>query len=436
MKTEFIDVTPTQKQLVFEVPADLVEQEVTRVVRDYGKAARIPGFRPGKAPAHIVRQRFREQILSDVMQELIPRVVDDALRERALEPVETPDIRDVTLEDGQPLTFTAAFETVPPIEPIDYAAMSVRRDRIEVGDEAVTSVLERLRDRHARFEPVEDRPSEMGDVLTATVTRRVVEPPASAEGAPPPSDEPERLRTPVSNSERRPKPTGLRRRYLGAVPGDERNFSRRFPADYPIADLAGAVVDYTVAVKEAKKKVLPELDDEFAKDLELESLEELRTRVRTDLQRDGERRQANDMRNDLLRQLAARVTFDVPEALVGREIDRRMHDFVGRLVDSGIDPDQARDRLGTVPRRAARAGRRHGEKRAGPRRYRPTRTDCGERRGSGSGDGTICGANRAHGGGGTGAAVEKMVALSRLVTGMRRDKTVEFVLGVLQFQRG
>ena len=338
MKTEFIDVTPTQKQLVFEVPADLVEQEVTRVVRDYGKAARIPGFRPGKAPAHIVRKRFRGQILSDVMQGLIPRVVDDALRERALEPVETPDIRDVTLEDGQPLKFTAAFETVPPIEPIDYAGMSVRQDRIEVGDEAVAGVLERLRDRHARFEPVEGRPSEMGDVLTATVTRRVVEPPASAEGATPPSDEPERLEDARIELGAKANPPGFDEPLLGAVPGDERNFSVRFPADYPIADLAGAVVDYTVAVKEAKKKVLPALDDEFAKDLELESLEALQTRVRTDLQRDGERRQANDMRNDLLRQLAARVTVDVPEALVGREIDRRLQEFVGQLVEQGMDP--------------------------------------------------------------------------------------------------
>ena len=116
-RTEFIDLSDTQKNLVVEIPSTVVDAEIDKVSRDYSKAARIPGFRPGKVPAKVVRQRFRDQILHDVAHGLIPRAVDEALRERGVEPVDTPDIRDVVVEEGQPLKFTASFETVPPIEP-------------------------------------------------------------------------------------------------------------------------------------------------------------------------------------------------------------------------------------------------------------------------------------------------------------------------------
>src|SRR3954469_4864116 len=121
MKTEFVDVNDTRKNLVVEIERDVVDQEIDKVARDYGKAARIPGFRPGKVPAKVVRQRFRDQILHDVAHGLIPRAVDEALRERGVEPVDTPDIKDVVVEEGQPLKFTATFDTVPPIDPGDYA---------------------------------------------------------------------------------------------------------------------------------------------------------------------------------------------------------------------------------------------------------------------------------------------------------------------------
>ena len=117
MKTEFVDVSDTRKQLLVEIPSTVVDAEIERIARDYGKAARIPGFRPGKVPAKVVRTRFRDQILHDVAHDLIPRAVDNALRERGVEPVDTPDIKNVLVEEGQPLKFTADFETVPGVRP-------------------------------------------------------------------------------------------------------------------------------------------------------------------------------------------------------------------------------------------------------------------------------------------------------------------------------
>src|SRR5215218_5575390 len=171
MKTEFIDVSDTQKNLVVEIPSDVVDSEIDKIARDYSKAARIPGFRPGKVPAKVVRQRFRDQILHDVAHGLIPRAVDEALRERGVEPVDTPDIKDVVVEEGQPLKFTASFETVPPIEPGDYSSLTVQRRQAQVNDEAVQQALVQLRERSARYEPVEERPIEHGDSVQLDLVR-------------------------------------------------------------------------------------------------------------------------------------------------------------------------------------------------------------------------------------------------------------------------
>src|SRR5688572_13749038 len=157
MKAELVDVNETRKNLTIEIPRDVVDAQIERVARDYSRKARIPGFRPGKAPARVIKQRFRDQILHDVAHDLIPSAVDAALRERALEAVDTPDIRDVNVEEGQALTFTASFDTVPPFEPGDYSTVSLRRPAATVTDEAVETALQRLRDRAARYEAVEGR---------------------------------------------------------------------------------------------------------------------------------------------------------------------------------------------------------------------------------------------------------------------------------------
>src|SRR5947208_11370794 len=157
MKTEFIDVNDTRKNLMVEIPSTIVDAEIDKVSRDYGKAARIPGFRPGKVPAKVVRQRFRDQILHDVAHGLIPRAVAEALRERGVEPVDTPDIRDVIVEEGQPLKFTASFETVPPIEPGDYATLQLHQKSAFVSESAVDEALNNLRERSARYELVMGR---------------------------------------------------------------------------------------------------------------------------------------------------------------------------------------------------------------------------------------------------------------------------------------
>ena len=171
MKTEFTEVSETRRHLTVEIPPDVVEAEIARVAQGYTRNARVPGFRQGKVPATVVRQRYKDQILHDVAHELIPRIVGTALREKGLEPVAVPDIRDVVIEEGKPLTFVADFETMPPIELGEYAGLSLRKPPavLEVG--AVDRALEQLQQRAARWQPVEDRPAADGDTLLVDLTR-------------------------------------------------------------------------------------------------------------------------------------------------------------------------------------------------------------------------------------------------------------------------
>lgn len=330
MKTEFVDVSETRKQLVVEIPSTVVDAEIERVARDYGKAARIPGFRPGKVPPKVVRQRFRDQILHDVAHDLIPRAVDDALREQGVEPVDTPDIRDVLVEEGQPLKFTASFETVPAFDPGDYGQISLRKPRVAVDDDAVAQAIDRLRQRAARYEPVEGRPAEAGDTLVADLVREA------------PGEAPDRHEGVSIEIGASANPPGFDDEIAGMSAGEGKRFPVEYPADYSIAEMAGTTVFYTVTLKEIRKRNVPDLDDEFAKDLgEFDTLDALRERVRQDLTAEAERSAEREVRNQLLAKLASRVTFDVPDALIDRELERRTEDFVRRLMEQGVDPRQA-----------------------------------------------------------------------------------------------
>jgi trigger factor len=327
MKTEFIEISETQKNLVIEIPGDVVTATIERLTKDYGKAAKIPGFRPGKAPAQVIRKRYREQILHDVVHELVPRAVDEALRERGLEPVDTPNVKDVIVEEGRPLTFTAAFETVPPIDPGEYAAITLRKTPVEVDEAAVDQALERLRERAARFEPVEDRPVAQGDTVVVDLER------TGADGQ---TEKHENVSVEVGAPA---NPPGFDAELTGLRVGDARNFTLTYPGDYAIKELAGSSVAYAVAVRAIKRRVVPALDDEFAKDLgDYESLDALRGRVREDLEHQSLHEKDRELRAEMLRQLASRVGFEAPASLVDREIDRRVEDFVRRLIEQQIDP--------------------------------------------------------------------------------------------------
>jgi len=436
MKTEFIDVSDTRKNLVVEIPSTVVDAEIDKVARDYSKAARIPGFRPGKVPPKVVRQRFRDQILHDVAHGLIPRAVDEALRERGVEPVNTPDIRDVVVEEGQPLKFTASFETVPPIDPGDYSSLTLRRKDAVVLDAAVDEALSRLRERAARYEPVEGRGIQVGDSVMLDLKRTAAAQPEEGRTPSPGETHTDRHENVTVDIGAPANPPGFDQELSGLHSGDTKTFDVHYPADYTIQELAGTTVSYDISVKAIRTRIVPDLDDELAKDLgSFESLEALRGHVRSDLEHEATHDAEREMRADLLRQLAARVTFDVPASLVDREVDRRVEEFVRRLVEQQIEPtrtninwEEFRERQREAAVEAVRSAlvldeiaRRNGvaasheEMHAEIERY-------AER------SGRAAEAVRAR--------LEQEGGLARLYTGLRREKTMEFLLSRATILKG
>ena len=434
MKTEFIDVSDTQKNLVVEIDSTVVDAEIDKVSRDYSKAARIPGFRPGKVPTKVVRQRFRDQILHDVAHGLIPRAVDEALRERGVEPVDTPDIRDVVVEEGQPLKFTASFETVPPIDPGDYGTLAVHHRDPQVDDQAVQQALNGLRERGARYEPVEDRGVESGDSvlldLVRTAVKKTEEPLIVIPGQDlaPPERETDKHDNVTVDIGAPANPPGFDEALVGLNAGEQKTFDVRYPEDYTITELAGTTVRYDVSVKAIRKRVVPDLDDEFAKDLgEFDSLSALTERVRADLEHEARHEVEREVRAELLKQLSTRVQFDVPASLLDREVDRRMEEFVRRLMEQQIDPMQTninweefRDRQREAAAESVKSAlvldevaRREGitvaedelERELARYAERTGRTAAAVR-----------------------ARLEKEGGLGRLYTGLRREKAVAFLL--------
>jgi trigger factor len=330
MKTDLVDVNETRKTLSVEIPSEVVNARIDHVAKDYSRKARLPGFRPGKVPARVVKQRFKDQILHDVAHDLVPRAIDEALTARGVEPVDPPEVKDVVVEENKALTFTAQFETLPPFEIGELSTIALTRPAARVDDEAVNQALERLQQRAAKFEPVEDRGVVDKDVVTLDLDR------TGPDGT---TDHHTDVNVEIGAEA---NPPGFDANLLGLETGATKTFSTRFPADYPNGELANTEVSYTVTAKGIKRRVLPELDDEFARDMgEFETLDALRARVRGDLEHEAGHEAERSVREGLMKALAARVPFAIPDALIERELNRRMEEFASRLIDQQIDPRQA-----------------------------------------------------------------------------------------------
>jgi len=335
MKSEIVDVNETRRDLTIEVPAEVVEEAIGHAAAKLGRQARIPGFRPGKVPTTVIKQRFKPQIMQDVAEHLVSKAVGDALTEKGVEPLTTPDIKDLVLEEGKPLTFKASFDVVPAFDPGDLSTLEVTEPSRAIEDNVVDQSLERLRERNARFEAVEGGVVEGGHTVVVGLERQGTDKAGKLGDL----DKHDQVNIELGAAS---NPPGFDEHVIGMTPGSTKSFTITYPDDHAIPELAGGKVDYKVDLKEIKKRVVPVLDDEFAKDLgEFASLEQLRARVREDLEHEAMHAAERQVRQDVLKQLAARVPFAVPEALVEREIDRRLEDFARRLMDQRINPREA-----------------------------------------------------------------------------------------------
>jgi len=327
LKVEYIEETSVRKALEFEIEADVVDREIESRARDYARKVKIPGFRPGRIPADVIKKRFRQQVLEDVAETLVNKVVHAELEGRGLKPLSVPKVTDLKIDENQPLTFRAVFETLPFVELPEYKGLPLKSRTAQVTEEDVEREVQRLREDAARFDPVEGRPAQAGDFAVLDLGWR------PADGGKGGRDENALIEVGGSDNH-----ADLNATLLGMSPGETRTVRISYAEDDPRAR-GGGTLDYTLTLKALKQKVLPEVDDEFAKDLgDWGSLEELRDALRKRLLASEERKIEREARTALVEVLADRASFEVPEALVERHMSARTETAARGLAVQGIDP--------------------------------------------------------------------------------------------------
>src|SRR5216110_3180190 len=245
MKAELIDISACKKNLDIEIPQEVVEREITQIAQEFARRARVPGFRPGKAPVGVVKTRFREEILSEMMQHLMPKYVGDAIQERQLDIVQAPRFESIDYTPGQPLRFKAVFEVYPDLEITNYVGIPVQQLAPKVEDSEVEASLKKLQEEMAELVPVEeDRPIKAGDfaeISFSGTTEGSEEPPVAGQKA-------------VAEIGGRTTLKEFSENLLGAKVGEEKTFTVQYRPDYPEPKLAGRTVEYKVTVDAVKQK--------------------------------------------------------------------------------------------------------------------------------------------------------------------------------------
>jgi len=321
-----------KREVELEIPAENVQKATEKVARDIARVARVPGFRPGKAPITLIRRRFAEDIQGEVVQSLVPEYLEKALDEKKMTPVTRPEVDQVQFKEGEPLKFRAVFEVLPEFELGDYKNLQVSIDEIKIGDEQVEKTLEEMRERGASYVPVEGRPAKDGDYVLLKLI-----------GTPAGGGEPVQADNILCHLGGEETLESFTENLRGANPGETKQFESRYPDDYPDQKLAGKTYNYSVDVQGIKEKKLPELNDEFATDAAGEqggvtTLEELRKKIRENLDAAREQEQTSQAREKILEQLVKQHDFPVPEALIEGQMDVRLERVVRSLAAQGVDP--------------------------------------------------------------------------------------------------
>ena len=354
------------REISVEVDADTVSKAFRTVVKKYQKLARIPGFRVGKVPEQVIKNRFAKEVRQEVLDELVSARFQQTLAEQKIRPVSQPQLTNLMLVDGQPLQFKAAFEVLPEIDLTGYDSITVQKPEATLTDAEYTAELQRVMDQHGTVEPVEeDRELRDGDWAEIEF-KGVVQPLAQVVGEEPEPDSEtpitgEDVLIEVGGSNTLPAFTDALR---GSKVGQEMDFEVSYPADFGEPRLAGQTVRYNVTVKAMKKKTYPEKDEEFAKQLgDYESWSDFETKLRDMSQGRKTSAVESQGRDAMLNELIAKYSFPVPETFVQAQIDARLDRGLRSLAQQGMTSEDMR-KLDFVRLRAAQRDQAIGEVKA------------------------------------------------------------------------
>jgi trigger factor len=332
MKAELIDLSECKKNLDIEIPPDVVDAEITHIAQTFARRARVPGFRPGKAPIGVVKTRYRDEIVSEMMQHLMPKYFGDAIDERKLEIVQAPQFESVDYNSGKPLRFRAVFEVYPRLCITNYEGIPAQEVSSQIEDSEVETALKKLQEDMAELTPVEeDRTVQEGDFAEISYSGTIEgsdEPPITGEKA-------------VAEIGGRTTVKEFTENLIGAKVGEERTFKVIYRAEYPTAQLAGKTVAYKVKVEALKTKETPELNHEFAQRFgDYKTLDELKAKLREDLEKHKRDQAQEQMREKLLGWLEDNNEFELPQSLIERQLQIRVQRLVRDLSRQGINPQR------------------------------------------------------------------------------------------------
>jgi trigger factor len=320
-------VEACKHSLEITVPVAEVEKETERAIAEIQKKVRLPGFRPGKAPTSLVKTRFAGDIRQEVLEKLVPRFFNAAVEKDNLRVVGRPDVSEVHFHSGEPLTFKAEFEVAPSFDLGEYRGITVTYSEPEVSDADVTERLERIREQKAEYVDEEPRPIADGDHAVVSLQ--------SISGLAENISEEELVLHVGGESTMAAFSENLR----GASPDESREFDVTYPEDYERKNLAGRTVKFRATVKTVRRKELPELNDEFAKDLgDYQTLDELKDTIRKGVLRERERAAQDSAKHELIDKLVDAHDFPVPQAYVDRQIEINVENKIRTLVGQGLDP--------------------------------------------------------------------------------------------------
>ncbi len=325
IRVEAHEISPVVRELTIEIEAKRVDRAFGRVVNELRRSARVKGFRPGKVPARVLKQMYGSSLGEEIERELVRETLPRAVEQSALQPVVEPQIEAEPPAEGKSFRYKARIELKPEIELPDLAAISGSRPRVEVGEDEILMELEKLRERQQTWieEPEETEAAEGHQVTLDFV--------GTLEGVAFEGGSAEGVELELGSGRMIP---GFEEQLLGAKSGEERNLEITFPADYGNPELAGRAAVFAARVTAIKRPELPELDDEFAKDLgDFETLDEVRDKIREVLA--AQRRQASDqaLHRSLLDDLVTRTSFEVPPSLVERQLEGQVRQFEEQLRD-------------------------------------------------------------------------------------------------------
>ena len=318
----------TKREIAVEVPADEVTRETEALIRKYQKLARLPGFRKGHVPASIIRQRFSEDIKSEVVEALVPRYFRQEAERQGLVPVSQPRVTDLHIHEGEPLRFKASFEVLPEVKVEGYKELRADKPEIAVTDEEVQHSIDHVREQQATYSAIEGRAAADGDFAQVALDGQ---PKDGGEGQPVHMDD---VLVEINGTNTM---TEFTENLRGASSGDERRFDVVYPEDAQDKRLAGKTFTYTVKVLSLKQKNLPELNDQFAKELgDFASMDDVRQRIRENIEAEKKHTAERESKDKLVTELVKRNDFEVPEALVDHQIDVRLERGLRALAAQGM----------------------------------------------------------------------------------------------------